>query len=210
MNITVIGASAGLGLETVKRALNRNHTVTGLSRSPIQLIGYENLNSVRGDALNKRELKNVIKDADAVIVTLGTGKKTKITTLYSEFAHLLIEIQKELKTEIPFIIVTGFGIGNSQEYVPWFVRMFLKYKVNNVFTDKAKLEEMIKSSELNWIIVRPGCLKDEELTENYRIETTLFSGMNIIRINRADVADYMVKQAENPSETKKFVGITTD
>jgi short-subunit dehydrogenase len=37
MNITIIGASAGIGLETVKRGLNRNHSITTLSRSEIPI-----------------------------------------------------------------------------------------------------------------------------------------------------------------------------
>lgn len=60
------------------------------------------------------------------------------------------------------------------------------------------------------MFVRPGFLKDEPLMEDYRTETTLFKGMNINRINRSDVADFMIKQAENPSKLKKFVGITAN
>jgi short-subunit dehydrogenase len=37
MNITIIGASAGIGLETVKRGLNRNHSITTLSRTEIKI-----------------------------------------------------------------------------------------------------------------------------------------------------------------------------
>jgi putative NADH-flavin reductase len=38
MNITIIGASAGLGLETVKRGLNRNHSITTLFSDFAKLI----------------------------------------------------------------------------------------------------------------------------------------------------------------------------
>lgn len=37
MNITIIGASGGIGLEAVKRGLNRRHSITTLSRSEIKL-----------------------------------------------------------------------------------------------------------------------------------------------------------------------------
>jgi len=37
MNITIIGASAGIGLEAVKRGLDRNHSITTLSRSGIEI-----------------------------------------------------------------------------------------------------------------------------------------------------------------------------
>ena len=63
MNITIIGASAGLGLETVKRGLNRNHTEEKKS-----------LNFILGDASNKADLLKSIQNAEAIIVTLGQVK----------------------------------------------------------------------------------------------------------------------------------------
>ncbi len=47
MDITIIGASAGVGIETVKRALQRNHKVTTLSRSEIQLPSNHNLTMIK-------------------------------------------------------------------------------------------------------------------------------------------------------------------
>jgi short-subunit dehydrogenase len=43
MNITIIGASAGIGLETVKRGINRNHLITTLSRTEIEIVGKNRL-----------------------------------------------------------------------------------------------------------------------------------------------------------------------
>ena len=208
MNITVIGASAGIGLETVKRALERNHKVTTLSRSEIPLAQNENLKRLMGNALDKRDLTKAIQAADAVIVTLGTRKNMKATTLFSEFAKVLVAVQKETNTNIPHLFVTGFGAGESAKYVGWFVKLFLKYFLKDVYADKTKMEEIIAGSALNWIIVRPGRLLDAPRTERYNIETTLFKGMRIGGINRSDVADYLVKQAENPTAQKTYPAIT--
>ena len=126
MNITIIGASAGVGLETVKRALDRNHTVTTLSRSEIALPPNANLEMHQGSATNKENIKKLIENADAVIVTLGTGKSTKATTLYTDFAKLLVQIQAETNTKIPFIILTGFGAGESGKYNSFFMNIIFK------------------------------------------------------------------------------------
>lgn len=191
MKIAIIGASAGIGLESVKRALERSHEVTTLSRSPIQLPENPLLKSIIGDALNKRDLTRAIQDADAVIVTLGTRKNMRQTTLFSDFAKLLVAIQTESKSVATHIAVTGFGTGESANYVGWFVKLFLKYFL-----------------KVNWLIVRPGRLLDEPRTEKYRIETSLYKGINIRAINRSDVAYYLVKQAENPTELLKFSSIS--
>ncbi len=208
MNITIIGASAGIGLETVKRGLNRNHSITTLSRSEINIEEKQSLNMILGDAINKADLFKSIQNADALIITLGTGKNMKPTTIFSDFAKLILEIHNENKITIPFIFVTGFGAGESKNYVPWLVKMFLKYLLKDVYADKTKMEELITHSDLNWTVVRPGRLLDKELTEKYRIENKLFKGINIGGINRADVADFLIKQAENQTELKKYIGIS--
>jgi putative NADH-flavin reductase len=208
MKIAVIGASAGIGLETVKLALERNHEVTTLSRTTIQLLKNPSLKCITGDALNKEDLNKAIAGAAAIIVTLGTRKNMNQTALFSEFAKLLVEVQKESKSMATHLIVTGFGSGDSANYVGWFVKLFLKYFLKDVYTDKAKMEEFISGSRLNWIIVRPGRLLDEPRTEEYRIETRLYKGINIGAINRSDVADYLVKQAEQPTDLLKFSAIS--
>ena len=208
MNITIIGASAGIGLETVKRGLNRNHSLTTLSRSKIEIEEKKSLNMILGDATNKADLINSIQQADAIIVTLGTGRNMKATTLFSDFAKLIAEINREKKMDVPFIFVTGFGAGESKNYVPWMVKLFLKYLLKDVYADKTKMEEIITNSDLNWTVVRPGRLLDKELTEKYRIENTLFKGINIGGINRADVADFLIKQAEKQIELKKYIALS--
>ena len=208
MNITIIGASAGIGLEAVKRGLSRKHSISTLSRSKIEIEENKSLKMILGNAISRTDILNSIENADAIIVTLGTGKNMKTTTLFSDFAKLIVEIQSENKLEVPFIFVTGFGAGESRNYVSWFVKMFLKYFLKDVYADKTKMEEIITNSDLNWTVVRPGRLLDKELTEKYRIENKLFKGINIGGINRADVADFLIKQAEKQTEIKKYIAIS--
>jgi len=210
MNITIMGASSGIGLETVKRGLNRKHSITTLSRSEIKIEENKSLKMILGDATHKADVLNSIQNAEAIIVTLGTNKNMKATTLFSDFAKLIVEIHRENKINVPFIFVTGFGAGESKNYVPWLVKLFLKYVLKDVYADKTKMEEIITDSDLNWTVVRPGRLLDKELTEKYRVENKLFKGMNIGGINRADVADFLIKQAENQTELKKYIGISEE
>jgi putative NADH-flavin reductase len=208
MNITVIGASAGIGLETVKRGLIRKHSITTLSRSEILLDNNKSLHVILGDATHKADLLKSIQNADALIVTLGTKKNKDATTLFSDFARLIVEIHKENKIKIPFIFVTGFGAGDSKNYVSWIVKLFLKYLLKDVYADKTNMEEIITNTDMNWTVVRPGRLLDKGLTATYRIENKLFKGINIGGINRADVADFLIKQAEQQTELKKYVAIS--
>lgn len=205
MTITIIGASAGVGLETVKRALDKNHKVITLSRSPIA-ISDKNLVPLIGSALNKEDLKKSIENTDAVIVALGTGKSMKPTTLYSDFAGMLVETAKK---NIPYIVLTGFGAGNSGDYQPnLLMKLFFKFLLKDVYADKTKMEAIISASDLSWTIVRPGLLKNNPLTQKYKVETDLYKGIKIGSINRADVADFMVKEAESQNYKKRYPALS--
>jgi uncharacterized protein YbjT (DUF2867 family) len=212
MNITIIGASAGVGLETVKRALQRNHRVTTLARSALPVTDMENtanLNALKGSALNKADLLKATADADAIVIALGTGKSMKPTILYSDFARLLTETHRETPSTVPVIVLTGYGAGESGQYVDGFVmRMVFKYLLKEVYVDKTRMEQMIAASDMPWMMVRPGLLKDKPLTEQYRVETELHAGVNIGSIRRADVADFIVKQAENPSHIHQYPALS--
>lgn len=209
MNITIIGASAGVGLEAVKRALERNHFVTTLSRSTINLPDNPRLKKLIGSATQKEDILLSIKNADAIIVAIGTGTSMKPTTLYSDFAKLIVEALTENNLSIPVIVLTGFGAGDSWNYQPnLLMKLFFKFLLKDVYADKTKMEEIISHSELNWTIVRPGLLKDKPLTERYKIENQLFKGIKINSINRADVADFMIKEAENPKYKHQFVSLS--
>ena len=208
MRIAVIGASAGVGLETLKRALERNHTVTTLSRSEIPLPENRNWIRIKGSAIVKEDLKRAIEGADAVIVALGTGRSTKPTTLFSSFAKLLDEIKDEAALNMPFIVLTGFGAGESLKYSGFAAKMFMRFVLRAVYADKKVMEETLAASGLKWVIVRPGVLTNGPLTERYGIESRLYKGIKVSAVSRADVADFMVKQAENPTELGKYPALS--
>ena len=71
MKITVIGASAGIGLEVTRLALQKGHEVTTLSRRVVPLPDQSNLRRVQGSATNPHEVRTAVEGADAILVTLG-------------------------------------------------------------------------------------------------------------------------------------------
>ena len=208
MKITIIGASAGVGLATVKRALELGHRVTTLARRKVEIEPNENLTEIQGNALNEEDLKHAISGADAVLVTLGTGVNTSATTLYTDFANVLLDIHSKEPIIIPVIILTGFGSGDSRPYLIWFARPMFSLMLNKIYLDKAKMEDVIAASTLRWEFVRPGILTNKSLTEKYRIEPVLRPRMNIRMISRADVADYMVKEAAKQVNLGKYPALT--
>ncbi|WP_201771342.1 NAD(P)H-binding protein [Pedobacter antarcticus] len=71
------------------------------------------------------------------------------------------------------------------------------------------MEEIISKSNLNWEIIRPGILTDSSLTQKYKVLPNLYKGIKIGKISRADVAHYLLKEAENPTMLKKYPALTS-
>lgn len=106
------------------------------------------------------------------------------------------------------MFVSGFGAGASRDFATPVAKLLLNYVLRDSYADKTRMEEIVASSSMNWIIVRPGRLLDGKLTDKYRTENSLFRGIKIGAINRADVAAFLVRQAENPTELRQYVAIS--
>lgn len=208
MNITVIGASAGVGLATVKRALELGHRVTTLARRKIEIEPNEDLTEIQGSALNEGDLKRAISGADAVVVTLGTNNKIGATTLFSDFAKTLLSLHSQEQIVTPIITLTGFGSGESRPYLAWYYRGALDLMLGRVYADKALMERMMTDSTLRWEFALAWFLTNGPLTERYRVEPNLYLGIRLSKISRLDIADYLVKEAVALANLGKYVAVS--
>ena len=91
--VLIIGASHGIGLETVRAALRAGHSVRALARSAASIpIQDANLDKVSGNALDPDTIRSALRDIDVVIQTLGVDFSPRLifegTKLFSAFhAH---------------------------------------------------------------------------------------------------------------------------
>ena len=77
--VLIIGASRGIGLETVRAALRAGHRVRALARSAASIpIQDANLDTVSGDALDRDTVRDALQDVDVVIQTLGINFRAQV------------------------------------------------------------------------------------------------------------------------------------
>ncbi len=68
--IPIIGASSGIGLESVKAALVAGYQVRAFARSAAQIpLDHENLEKFPGDALKEQDIESALADISVVIQT---------------------------------------------------------------------------------------------------------------------------------------------
>jgi putative NADH-flavin reductase len=206
--IAIIGAGAGIGLEAVKKALEKGHSVTALSTNTDTISDHSLLTKINGSATSALNVKQAINGADAVLITVGTKNK-KATTLFSDIAKTLIQVTNELNFKAPIIIITGFGAGESSGYLSFFMRTIIKLFLKEQYINKTLMEELIVNSNVNWEIVRPGMLTNGAITKSYKAINKLEKGMKVGKISRADVAHYLLSEAENPKMINQYVSLTS-
>jgi uncharacterized protein YbjT (DUF2867 family) len=198
--VLVIGASRGVGLETVRAALRAGHSVRAMSRSAAIPIQDTNLEKVSGDALDRDTMRDALQDVDVVIQTLGVDFAPRLifegTSLFSQSTRILVDAMKAAGVK-RLVSVTGLGAGDSRGHGGLlYDRVVFPLLLKRVYDDKDVQEWIIRSSGLDWTIVRPGLLTNRPATGRYRV-LTASKDWRFGAISRTDVADFLVRQVDD-------------
>jgi putative NADH-flavin reductase len=194
-HVLVIGASRGIGRETVKAALGAGHRVRAFSRSAHQLgFSHHSLETQRGDALNPVDIDGALEGVDVVIQALGVRARDLMApvSLFSEATRVLVSAM-EKRAVRRLISVTGFGAGDSRTAINCLQRVPFQLFLARAYDDKDIQERLIKDSQLDWTIVRPGALVPGPASYRYKVLGEPAQWRNGF-ISRSDVADFLVKQ----------------
>lgn len=206
--LLVIGASRGIGLETVGRALDAGHRVCAFSRGAAAIpLSAPTLEKIAGDALDKAAVLEAVRGADAVIQCLGASHDAATilagTTLFSGATRILIDAMRAAGA-LRLVAVTGLGAGDSRGHGGLlYDALIFPLVLKRIYDDKDVQEQMIKASGLEWTIVRPGLLTSGPATGAARALADP-RDWRAGSISRADVADFLVREAFE----RRFVGKT--
>lgn len=206
--VLVIGASRGIGLETVKALLAKNYEVRAFARSTATIpLDDERLEKVDGDALDRRDIDRALEGVDAVIQSLGVsfGPQTvlKGTTLFSTSSRVLVDAMRT-KGIKRLIAVTGLGAGDSRGHGGLlYSALLFPLVLKRVYDDKDVEEQIVRASGLDWTIVRPGLLTSGATRGRYQALTDPKS-WRAGSISRGDVGEFLARQVEE----RTYIGQT--
>ncbi|SFE65611.1 NAD(P)-dependent oxidoreductase [Roseivivax sediminis] len=201
-HILVIGASRGIGLQTVQRGLELGHHMRGLARSPSRIdIVDSRFEAVQGDATNLEDVRRALTGVDAVILTLGIKESVAMlwqkVTLFSEATRVLIDAMQSTGPD-RLVCLTGIGTSESIEALSRIERLGHSILLGEPYKDKTRQEDMIRASSLRWTFARPVILTNGKRTEGYKVLTDP-KDWRMGLISRADVADFLVRAATDDS-----------
>ncbi len=200
MKIALIGATGNIGQRILQEALNRGHSVTGISRNPQkQNIKADRLEWVSADISDTGKLAKTVEGHDAVVSAYGPGREDPqniIKTTYS-----IIEALKQAGVK-RLVVVGGAG---SLEVSPGLQLVdtpeFPAEWKGGALAHRDTLRIYQKEKELDWTYLSPaGLIQPGERTGKFRLGKgqliTDEKGNSVISME--DYAVALLDELENP------------
>jgi putative NADH-flavin reductase len=166
MKLVVLGATGGTGLEIIRQAIGRGHSVTALVRSPGRLNAFAfdgRIGVIKGDLLNSSELEMVMAGRDAVLSAFGS--RPDEPRVRRQFAIALRKAMMQTGVRRVVVVSTAFLFRDS--IAPFLVgRLFFR----DAMADASEMEGLVAEGGLDWTIVRPPRLTNNSYTGRYRVK----------------------------------------
>ena len=169
-NILLLGSTGKTGTEVLNLALAKGYHVKALVRDKGNVrVKSGNLTLIIGTPVNINDVR-AIGSFEAVISTLGhpfnpdpnVSADRNSPTMMADSIKNVITVMKE-KGIRRIILQTGAGAGDSYNRMPVTLqRMITDSGLKNAYLDHDAQEKLVMNSGLEWTIVRPVGMTDNE------------------------------------------------
>ncbi|MEV6924906.1 NAD(P)H-binding protein [Dactylosporangium sp. NPDC051485] len=224
MELTVVAASGGTGRHILDQAVAAGHDVTAVVRNPRKLDGLGNRVRIVAVDLASPDagaLREAVAGAGAVLSALGAtsaheegvaerGTRAVVAAMRTAGAHRLVVL-----SAAPIGTVPSPQRPTPPRHDPgdgFFMRHlgvpFARTKFRAHYADLARMEDVVRGSDLDWSISRPPMFTDKPGTGRYREAF----GRNIrggFSIPRADVAHHMLGLVDRPETVRQIIGVAS-
>ena len=206
MKLIIFGATGSLGRCVTEQALECGHRVTAFARNPSALnLRHSNLTHAAGDVLDKRTVASVIAEHDAVVITLGAGMSGGVRAAGTQ--HVIEGMQQHGIRRL--VCLSTLGAGDSHSHLNFFwKRIMFGLLLRKALADHEAQEALVRSSNLDWVVVRPAAFADGPRTGNYRHGFSQSEKNLKLKVSRADVAEFMLKGLTSNSYLHQAPGLS--
>ncbi len=210
MNITVFGASGGIGGHVVALAAQRGHHVRAVYRQApaTPTAGAETV--IAPDVFDPGFACPAVKGADAVVSVVGPNfttrhnPRTAMTSppdLHQRLASTLVAAIRDCAPQARLICVSTASMGPADAAMGPVPRLLFRFfrtvavpNLGRVGRDLTAMEAELAASGLDWHALRPVKLNDGPLTRDVRASDRV----TVKPVSRADVAWHILTLAEDP------------
>lgn len=186
----------------MEQALARGHDVSAYVRAPEKVkLRSERLTVNRGDMRDAEGIAEQLSGSDAILSSLGHRSSADATLLQDSTRAIVAAMNH---TGVRRVIVVSVAFLFPETGIPGALLRNIFLKITG--KDSAAMESMLAAQALDWTVVRPPRLTNGERTGKYRVLDGHLPEKGFV-ILRADVADFMINEAEKPKHVRQIVGV---
>ena len=206
MRLLVFGSTGSVGVRVVEQALDLGHVVGAFTRDPEKLdVEHPNLRVFQGDVMDASSVEEAIREQEVVLCSLGAGRKGIVR---SEGTRNIVRAMQEAGVR-RLICQTTLGVGDSRDNLNFFWKYIMfGALLRPAYEDHVLQEDYVKRSGLDWTVVRPGAFTDGGHTGKYRHGFASTDRSIKLKISRADVADFMLRQITDDTYLHQTPGVS--
>ncbi|MEM7223164.1 MAG: SDR family oxidoreductase [Pseudomonadota bacterium] len=194
MKLVIFGATGQVGRHLVAQALALGHEVTAFVRDPDKLGRSDpRLRAAQGDVLDPEAVARAVQGQDAVLNALGMPLMNQQEVRARGTRNIVGAMVRKGVGRI--VCLSALGTGESRALLPvryrWFLApIFMRW----LYADHEQQERTVKSSPLDWVIVRPGNFVKGPPRGRYCHGDGAIGAKLSLKIAPADVAQFMLAQ----------------
>lgn len=202
MNVTVFGATGGVGSQVVEQLRSRGHSMTAYVRNPSKVPSSwgDDVTVVTGELSDAAAVDRAVQGADAVVSALGPSLDRKATGLpLVEGTRIIVEAMQ--RQGVRRYVGNGTpSVLDPREKPTWQTRLstfMAKRFLRRAYDELVGMSEIVMTSGLDWTIVRFLQPKDGPATGTVRHG---FYGTDKLGfgVTRADIATFTAAQVDDP------------
>jgi len=199
MNIALLGATGAIGGLFLNIALENGDTVYAYVRNPDKIkVQHDRLHIVKGELTDALAMEDAITNADIVVSTIGPalkGKRNDMSTPIADGHELMLKTMKRLNKRrlitlaTPSIRAEGDNKSLLLKIIPSGAKLYLPW----AYRDMVKLGEVIKSSDIDWTVIRIMSPNAKSSGSGYGVFTG--NGKAKLSVSRENVAKFFYEVA---------------
>jgi putative NADH-flavin reductase len=196
MKITILGSTGFVGKVLIKKAIDAGYQVKTLARNPEKLEEIKNkIEIITGSVFESSSVEAAIEGSEVVLSTIGPPQRNHGDPAQYEKAMKNIVSAMD-KYGIKRYIHIGGAAHQGGENEVWnfnrkFLRLFLNLFGKQILVAKHLEWEVLKTSDLDWTLVRPPRITDVEASGNIVADERRLESL---KISVGDLTDFILEQ----------------
>jgi putative NADH-flavin reductase len=205
MKVAILGSTGFVGKILIHKAVAAGYQVKTLARNPEKLEDISGkIEIIQGSVFDPSVVEATIEGTEAVLSTIGPPQRNPGNPeLYEKAMKDIVRIMDKHGIK-RYIHIGGAGhAGGENESWPLnrrFLRLFLSLFSKPILIAKNLEWEVLKASDLDWTLVRPPRIANEEAKGNLSADE---KNLKSLKVSVGDLTDFILEQTTSKNWIRK-------